>query len=149
LFENHSILELLFKTDQIFAIIEVIITNLKEHREGSMRNFSYRLFAFLLTVLLVTQACLFFSGGEEATSPTDMPTTSPTRVATVPSVTQAEHKPEEDVDQEDLVYELSTESALVWALVARASSNEGEGAYQTSQALGERDTLICGDFVTA
>ncbi len=114
-----------------------------------MRNAHHRLFALLLAVLCLTQACLFFGGGQEALSPTQVPTISPTRGATAPGVSQVEDTPEADVDQEQVVYEVSTESVGVWAVGARASSNEGEGPYQTAQALGERDTLVCGDFVTA
>ena len=119
-----------------------------------MRILSSRRCALLIVVLLVTQACLFLSRGEEMPQPTDasmvQPVSSATALAVTPTaVTQEEHIPEEDTDQEEMVYEIGEEIASVWAVGARASSNEGDGAYQTSQALGQRDTLICGDFVTA
>ncbi len=122
-----------------------------------MTNKLRRVFLFVLGVLPISQVCLSSCTGKRDVTGTATNVASPV-VSTSTPISTRTLSPTSTLIKSDVINTptvtivteaLSEESLLVWADAASASSNAGDIAYHASQAEGEPNTKICGDFVTA
>ena len=122
-----------------------------------MANKNHRIFSVIMMLFLLGQTGLVSCAERTDIATTEASYLVPIIKTLVPTSTEiqkptptfVEEVREEWVTETPGIEELSEETILLWASDAAASTNTADIAYHASQAVGEPNTKMCGDFVTA
>lgn len=122
-----------------------------------MANKNRRIVSVIIGIFLMGQMCVIACSDKAEVATTAPPSPTSLVSSATPVVTRTQKPTETDLDQTleeqstdtPVVEVLPEETIILWANGAIASSNAADVAYHATQAVGEPNTRVCGDFVTA